>query len=236
MARKLFLSACLLMCACFVWAGSVKVLKTTPVRYEKNNEGTALVVNVQLQISNVTSSECLCIVFLHDEAWPAMSLRELAAFCEEEAYVGETSLAPVRQTATKNVEVRIPIDMNYFRTLSKVAYMQAYVVDMDGKAMLATGSQVHFPLWDKTLAAPLGENFVDDMKMRVAAEMLNGFVQGLFGGDGSAAGRGEGSVTCSHCHGGGRCYRCYGSYEESKGCDVCHGSGKCPVCKGAGYY
>lgn len=236
MARKLFLCACLFMCACLTQAGSVKVLKTTPVRYEMGEKGMALIVNVQLQISNVTSNDWRCIVFLYDEAWPVMSLRELAQFSEEEAYVGETMLEPVPQVLTKNAEVRVMLDLNYFKSESQLAYMQAYVVDIEGHSMLATGSQVHFPLREEKLTAPIADKLANAMKQHVAVEMVNGLIQGLFGGDDGSSGRGEGSVTCSHCHGGGRCYICYGDPDRSKNCDACHGSGKCSVCKGAGYY
>lgn len=232
----MFLFTCLFVCLCLAQAGTVKVLKTTPVRYEMGLEGMALIVNVQLQIENVTSHECSCIVFLHDEAWPAMNLRQLAKFCEEEAYVGETPLDPVPRTATKVIEVRIPIELSYFDSKSEQAYIQAYVVDMEEKAMITTGPQVHFPLRDKTLTTSMGKNLAKEMEQQMGAAILGGLIEGLLGGGSGFAGRGEDSVTCSHCHGGGRCYRCYGSPDESKGCDVCHGSGKCPVCKGAGYY
>lgn len=127
---KTILFTLLLTSASFVSAGNAKILKLTPLRYKVGMGGIELIVSVQFQMTNVTSTDCGCIIFLNDKCQPANNLEQIEAQFED-IYYGEEAIEDVQDSQLKIIEVCIPVDVDFLKKV-ETGYLQAFILDVEG--------------------------------------------------------------------------------------------------------
>ena len=216
-------------------AKGASVIITDPKSLSIQIDGITVKTDVTILLPTSGSNQYACLALMSNYKWEINSLEDILSLCDQLCY-GEQLLTS--SESQQDVTVSILLENNGFKGREKEIYVQAYLVDIGNRELLAKGNFVKV---DTEKLRRTAQNILPsnkDKENTLLMGIVSGMIEGVFSDNTSTSvfDYSSSMVTCNQCNGDGKCYHCKGTgIENDEKCSFCGGYGRCNYCWGAGY-
>lgn len=211
------------------------VIATDPKTLGIQFDGVTVETDVTVSLPTTGSKQYACLALMSNYKWAVNTLDDILTLSEQLCY-GEQMLTSTK--TQQKVTVSILLEQSGFTGSEENVYVQAYLIDVGNRKLLAKGNFVKVDTEKLRNSVENSLPSSEDMGNAVMMGVLGGILENVFSGDFSAFDITDdtGKVTCNYCKGDGVCSVCRGRKVDVMGdeCHSCQGYGKCTFCSGTG--